>query len=68
MPEQLCVLISSLSDIDNGLSWDDQEVGRRLRIDVSKGDAVLILIDNVRGDFTRNNLLKEGHAELNKRL
>ena len=41
------------------LARDDQHVHRRLRIDVAKRQAAVILMDNVRGDLAIDDLLKQ---------
>ncbi len=59
VPKQLLVLFSSLRKLRNALSWNHQDVARRLRIDVPKGHAVLVLVDRVTWNLTLEDLGEE---------
>lgn len=54
MPEELLVFRSRFGDARDWLLWDDQNVHRRLRLDVAKGDHQVVFIDdscrNLAGD------------------
>jgi hypothetical protein len=41
------------------LSRDDQDVGRRLRVDVGVRHAKIVLVDDFRGDFPVNDRTKQ---------
>lgn len=44
------------------LAWDDENVDRGLGRDVSKGETVIILEDDIGGDFAVPDFLKECHG------
>ena len=60
MPQELAVLVGSSRNAGNGLSGNDQDMSRGLGIVVAKGQHLVVLENDVRGNFTRENLGKDG--------
>jgi hypothetical protein len=63
LPQQLGVVVVGAGHVYDGLSRNDQDVHRGLGIDVSEGDAVVVLVDEVGGNLSRDDLLEEGHED-----
>lgn len=50
------------ADTRNEALGDDENVGWRLRIDVVERDAVVVLVNDVRRDFARDDFFENGHC------
>ena len=50
----------SVGNARDGFFWDNEEMNRRLRLDVVKHDAVFILVFDFRGDLAIDDALKNG--------
>lgn len=61
MSEQRGILLLRLRDARDGFLGDDQDVRGRLRMDVAEGDCLSVLVNDIRGDLPRDDLLEEGH-------
>lgn len=48
------------ADTRDHLLWYDEEMDRGLRVDVMKGQALVVLMDNLGRDFAGDDLLKNG--------
>src|SRR5262249_13228809 len=61
--QQRLVLFLHVGVGRNHLLRDDQDVDRRLRIDIAKRQALIVLVDDVGGDLSLDDLEKEvvGH-------
>ena len=57
--DQFRILGPGLSEIDNVPFGDDQDVRRRLRIDVLKGQGPVVFVDLLAGEFARDNLAEQ---------
>jgi hypothetical protein len=59
--QNLSMLVARLSELREPVPslGDHEDVDRRLRGSISEGEAILILIHNVRRDLTRDNLVKD---------
>ena len=53
------VAFGHVAELLDHLPRHDEQVQRRLRIDVAKGNAVLILVHNVRGNLAVDDLFEE---------
>ena len=60
--EHLVVFGFGFSDAWNGFLRNDQNMRRRLRFDVAKGDNGIVLIDNGGRDLTSDDFFKQGFA------
>ena len=60
--EQLSVFVLGVCQAHDRLAWDDQHVDRRLRLDVEERDRVLVLVDQIGGDLTPQDLAEDGVA------
>ena len=49
--EDLSVFVLSILQTPQSLPWNDEDVHRRLRLNVSESDAILVLIDDVGGNL-----------------
>src|SRR5262249_37174349 len=63
MADQLAVLLRQLIVRRNHLFRNDDDVNRGLRVDVVKGQAALVLVNDLRRDFSLDDLQKDvvGH-------
>lgn len=62
MPEQVAVSAFGFTDAGKGLLRDDENMRRCLGGNVVKGEAKLVFMDDVRGNFPGNDLLKQSHV------
>ena len=62
MPQKLAVLIGSFRDAGNRLAGNDQDMSRSLGIVVAKGQHLVVLENDVRGNFTGENLRKDSFS------
>src|ERR1041385_92397 len=60
MAEHLMIFGSRLSDPGDRLLWNHQNMSRRLRFDIPESQHQVILINNRRRNFSRNDFLKQG--------
>ena len=60
--EDLVIARSCLGDAGNGFLGNQQYVRGRLRFDVAKGDDEIVFVNNLRGDFARDDFLEQGLA------
>ena len=51
MPQHLVIIRMRFGDARNRLLGNDQDVNRRLRFDVVKGDDLFVFINNIRREF-----------------
>lgn len=61
MAEQFSVLVAGRSSTDQGFAWYHQHMNRGMWVDVPEGNAVVVFPHQIGGDFTIQNLLKNGH-------
>ena len=64
LSEQRSMAIISSTDSFNHLFWNDQDVDRRSGVDIVEGDQIIVLVDNPRGDFARDDFLEDGHRRM----
>jgi hypothetical protein len=70
MANQLFIIVFHFIDRFNVPVWHDQNMGWPGRVDIPKGGALLIPVNNSPLDFTRNNLTKDAsviHVEISLR-
>ena len=58
--EQGLVRGSGFANARNDLLWYDQQMDRRLRLDVMQHEAVFVLVLDFSGDFAGDNFFEEG--------
>lgn len=65
MAEKKRVLLGCIVQGGDVLAWNDQDVGGRLRMDVSEGNAMLVLMDHGGGNLAIADAAKEtvAHAQ-----
>ena len=61
-PEQRLIGIRRLSQPPNAVLRNDEHVHRRLRIDIMKGEHVVVFVNDFRRNFAANDFLENGHA------
>jgi hypothetical protein len=59
MAEQRFVPLRSFVERFHVVARDDEHMHGRLRVDVTKSQATLVLVNDVSGNFSRNDLTKE---------
>lgn len=59
MPKQPIISLVRIDECRNVLTGHNQDVDRRLRVNIFKGDRLLVLIDNLPRPLTLGNLTKE---------
>ena len=59
--EQCLVFAAGFADAGDDFFWDDQDVGRCLRLNVAKREAVIVFVDDVRRDFAGDDFFEKGH-------
>ncbi len=59
MPDQIDILGLHMFVTHNRLPWDYQDMGRRLRINVTNRETQLVLVNKVSRDLTVGNSLKK---------
>ena len=62
MTEQRLILRRRLAQARQGLTRDDQDMNRRLRRNVSKGNAIRVFIDDVSGQLASKDLCEQRHT------
>src|SRR5262245_59455947 len=60
VPEQSLVLAACARQPVDLFLWDEQDMRRRLRIDVAEGQAQVVLIDDVGRDLAPDDLAEKG--------
>jgi hypothetical protein len=60
--EEFLVIRRGFADARNGFLGDDENVDGGLRIDVFEGEAKLVFVDNIGGDFAVDDLLEDAHG------
>lgn len=62
VPKQNLIVRTRFADARNEFLWNDQNVDGRLGPNVVEGNHEIILMDNPRRNFARDDLLEEGHG------
>ena len=62
MAEQRLILAARFGDARDGLLWHDENVSRRLRRDIPKGQHEIIFVNDLRRDLARDDLFKQSHG------
>ena len=57
------LFVVGAGDVHDRLPRHDQDVHGGLRVDVAEGDAVVVLVDDVGGNLSRDDLFEEGHED-----
>jgi hypothetical protein len=60
--EEFLVIRRGFADARDGFLGDDENVDGGLRIDVFEGEAKLVFVDNIGGDFAVDDLLEDAHG------
>ena len=60
MPQQCLILGCGVGEFGNGLTWDDEYVGRSLGVDISNHYAMVILVEEFGWDLAPRNFAKYG--------
>jgi hypothetical protein len=66
MAEQVALAFAGLMDRANVFAGDDEDVDRRLRIDVGKGVDAIVLKDSGRRDFAPSDLAEDATHSVNQ--
>ena len=60
MPQQSLIFLQGRADVDDFLFGNDQHMRGRLRIDIRKGQAEFIFVEQLDGDFFVDDAFEDG--------
>ena len=61
MAQKGCIVRLRGADAGNDPLGNDENMNRRLGTDVPEGEALIILVDDVRGDLAGDDFFEQGH-------
>jgi hypothetical protein len=61
-PEKVRVRLSGLGNSWDAALWDNEDVNRRLWLDVVESDKISVLVDDICGDLARCDLFENSHG------
>ena len=65
MAEEGLIFRAGFADACDQFFWDHQHMHRCLWLDIVNGDAELVLMGDLGGDFPSDDFLKEGESQRN---
>ena len=63
MPQEILIIAGGFPDPGNQLFRNHQDVDRSLRADIVKGDALVVLVNDISLDLAGDNFFKNGHSD-----